>query len=346
MSQTAARQDTAMRQGPGRTRRRLIELALDHLVWFILLAVLTIFSVSIEGFFQIGIFLNILEQSAFVGILAVGLSLVIIAGQMDLSIESTMALSAMVTALFFGTNGAGMGLTLEPSWLVFPVTLLGSLALGALVGMGNAVIVVRFRINAFIATLAAFIVLRGAVVAISGGRSVYGLPDELRAVAIGDFLGVPLLGWVMLAIFVASQFMLRRTPFGRYLYLVGGNSTAPFRAGIPVDRIVIWSFVICGMLAAVAGWLLAARTAGATANLGVGILFETFAAVVIGGVSLKGGVGSLSGVLAGVLLLSAIRTAINVMGMPPHYTQMIHGGLVLAAVLLDAFKTSIRKRYL
>ena len=327
-------------------QRRLIELALDHLVWFILAIVLSVFSLSIDGFFQVGIFLNILEQSAFVGILAVGLSLVIIAGHMDLSIESTMALSAMTTAIFFGANGAGLGWVLEPSWLVLPVTLLGSLLLGAAVGAGNALLVVRFRINAFIATLAAFIMLRGAVVALSGGRSVFGLPSELRAIAIGDFLGLPLLGWLMLVVFVVFQFALRKTPFGRYLYLVGGNAIAPFRAGIRVDRIVVWSFVLCGMLAAFAGWLLAARTAGATANLGIGMLFETFAAVVIGGVSLKGGVGSLSGVLAGVLLLSAIRTAINVMGMPPHYTQMIHGGLVLAAVLLDAFKTSIRKRYL
>lgn len=345
MAQSATRENMATRH-VGRTRQRLIEFALDHLVWFILLVVLASFSISIDGFFQTGIFLNILEQSCFVGILAVGLSLVIIAGQMDLSIESTMALSAMLTALFFGTNGAGLGWTTDPAWLVVPVTLIGSLALGALIGMGNALVVVRFRINAFIATLAAFILLRGAVVAVSGGRSVYGLPEQLRVMAIGDFLGVPLLGWTMVVVFVVSQFMLRRTPFGRYLYLVGGNPTAPFRAGIPVERIVTASFILCGMLAAFTGWLLAGRTAGATANLGVGILFETFAAVVIGGVSLKGGIGSLSGVLAGVLLLSAIRTAINVMGMPPHYTQMIHGGLVLAAVLLDAFKHSIRKRYL
>jgi ribose transport system permease protein len=346
MSQSAAQQGAGPQPEIGRLQRRVIELALDHLVWFILVIVLAVFSLSIEGFFQVGIFLNILEQSAFVGVLAVGLSLVIIAGHMDLSIESTMALSAMTTAIFFGTNGAGLGWVLEPTWLVVPVTLLGTLLLGAGIGAGNALLVVRFKINAFIATLAAFIVLRGAVVALSGGRSVYGLPSELRVVAIGNFFGLPLLAWMMLIVFVAFQFILRKTPYGRYLYLVGGNPTAPFRAGIRVDRIVTWSFMLCGMLAAFAGWLLASRTAGATANLGVGMLFETFAAVVIGGVSLKGGIGSLSGVLAGVLLLSAIRTAINVMGMPPHYTQMIHGGLVLVAVLLDAFKATIRKRYL
>jgi len=106
------------------------------------------------------------------------------------------------------------------------------------------------------------------------------------------------------------------------------------------------AFVLSSCLAAFAGWLLAARTAGATANLGTGMLFEAFAAVVIGGVALKGGSGRLTGVFAGVLLLSAIDTAINVMGMPPHYTLVIRGGLVLAAVLLDTLKLEIRRRYL
>ena len=121
---------------------------------------------------------------------------------------------------------------------------------------------------------------------------------------------------------------------------------ATFRAGIRTSRVVAIAFVLSGALAGFAGWLLASRTAGATANLGIGMLFQAFAAVVIGGVSLKGGQGRLSGVFAGVLLLSSIQTAINVMGMPPHYTQMIQGSLVLAAVLLDTFKTTVRRYWL
>jgi ribose transport system permease protein len=128
--------------------------------------------------------------------------------------------------------------------------------------------------------------------------------------------------------------------------LIGGNVTAAFRAGINVNRAVTLTFVLSGMLAGFAGWLLSSRTAGATAGLGIGMLFQAFAAVVIGGVSLKGGQGRLSGVFAGVLLLSSIQTAINVMGMPPHYTQMIQGSLVLAAVLLDTFKTTVRRHWL
>ncbi|MCB1402069.1 MAG: ABC transporter permease, partial [Rhodobacteraceae bacterium] len=296
-------------------------------------------------FLQIGIFLNILEQSTFVGVIAVGLSLTLIAGEMDLSVESVMALAAMLVALTFGTGGAGGGLELDPAWLAFPVSLAMALGVGAAVGALNGLLVVRFEINAFIVTLASYIWGRGLVVALSGGRSVYGLPDALRGVAVQRLLGVPLLAWVLIAVYLVFSFLLAKTPFGRHLFMIGGNAVASNRAGIRVARNVILAFLLSGMLAGLAGWLLASRTAGATANLGIGMLFQAFAAVVIGGVSLRGGVGRLSGVFAGVLLLSSIQTAINVMGMPPHYTMMIQGLLVLTAVLLDTAKNNLRRSY-
>jgi ribose transport system permease protein len=168
----------------------------------------------------------------------------------------------------------------------------------------------------------------------------------LRSIANIDLAGIPLLVLLLVLVYLVFHFILTRTPFGRHIYMIGGNVTAPFRAGINVHRLTIWIFVLSGVLAAFAGWLLSIRANGATPNLGFGMLFEAFAAVVIGGVSLRGGVGRLSGVFAGVLLLSSIDTAINVMGLQPQYMQVIRGGLVLAAVLLDSFKTVIRRSYL
>jgi ribose transport system permease protein len=164
--------------------------------------------------------------------------------------------------------------------------------------------------------------------------------------AIERPLGVPLLAWTLIAVYLVFAFIMTKTPFGRHLIMIESNAIATFRTGIRVGRAVAIAFMLSGALAGFAGWLLASRTAGATANLGIGMLFQAFAAVVIGGVSLKGGYGRLSGVFAGVLLLSSIQTAINVMGMPPHYTQMIQGSLVLAAVLLDTLKTTVRRHYL
>ncbi len=331
---------------PLRRYKRALTFLLDNLVWLILLIALGCFAAFIPRFFQIGIFLNILEQSTFVGIIAVGLSLTLISGHMDLSVESVMALAAMLVALTFGTGGAGGGLALTPEWLAVPVSLAMALGAGAMIGALNGLLVVRLEINAFIVTLASYIWGRGLVVALSGGRSVYGLPDPLRVPAIERIAGVPLLAWGLIAVYAVMAFMLAKTPFGRHLYMIGGNAVASRRAGIAVGRNVILAFVLSGLLAGLAGWLLASRTAGATANLGIGMLFQAFAAVVIGGVSLRGGYGRLSGVFAGVLLLSSIQTAINVMGMPPHYTMMIQGLLVLAAVLLDTAKNGLRRRYL
>jgi ribose transport system permease protein len=327
-------------------RRAMIEFVLDNLVWLILVAAIAVFAATIPNFLQVGILINILQQSAFIGIIAVGLSLTLIAGHMDLSIESVMALSAMTVALVFGTGGAGGGLSLDPAWLALPVSLAMALAVGAAVGSLNGFLVVRFGINAFIVTLASFIWARGLVVALSGGRSVYGLPDAMRVMAVERVAGLPLLAWMLILVYVVFIFVLTQTPFGRHLTMIGGNPTATYRAGIRVGRTVAAAFILSGVLAGFAGWLLASRTAGATANLGIGLLFQAFAAVVIGGVSLKGGQGRLSGVFAGVLLLSSIQTAINVMGMPPHYTQVIQGSLVLAAVLLDTLKNTIRRRFL
>jgi ribose transport system permease protein len=325
-------------------QRALIEFVLDNLVWFLLVFVLAVFSVAIPNFFQIGIFANIIEQSTFVGVMAIGLAIVIIAGHMDLSVESVAALTAMVTGILFCSHGIGLGYTLSPEWLIVPVSLLLAMCVGGAIGAINGWLVVRLQMNAFIVTLAAYIWVRGLVVAISGGRSAQGLPPSLRFIGIDTVAYIPLIAWIAVACFALFTFIMAKTPFGRHVTMIGGNPVATFRAGIRVDKLVVFSFVLAGAIAGVAGWLLAIRTSGATANLGTGMLFNAFAAVVIGGVSLKGGVGKLPGVYAGVLLLSSIHTAINLMGLPAHYTQMILGGLVLAAVLLDTVKLSIRQK--
>lgn len=341
---------SVMTTTPGRAitprQRAMIEFALDNLVWFILAIVLVVFSVTIPNFFQTGIFVNIVEQSTFVGVMAIGLAIVVIAGHMDLSVESIAGLTAMITGILFCARGIGLGLTLTPDWLIVPVSLFVALAVGAVIGTVNGYLVVRLRMNAFIVTLAAYIYVRGMVDAISGGRSAQDLAPALRVIGLPIEMLASIPGTALVAIvcFVIFTFILAKTPFGRHVIMIGGNPTAAFRAGIKADRLVLISFIIAGAIAGLAGWLLAIRTSGATANLGVGMLFRAFAAVVIGGVSLKGGIGQLPGVYAGVLLLSAIQTAMNVMALPVQYTQMILGALVLAAVLLDTVKLQIRQK--
>ena len=326
-------------------QRAIAEFVLDHLVWFMLVIMLILFSIFVPNFFQTGIFVNIVESSTMTGVMAIGLAIVIIAGHMDLSVESVAALAAMVTGLLFCSRGIGLGIVLTPEWLALPVSLVAALAVGAVIGALNGFLVVKLRLEAFIVTLASYIWVRGIVVALSGGRSAQDLSPSIRFIGIDTVLGIPLIAWIAILCFVAFSFMMAKTPFGRHVKLVGGNAVAAFRAGIKVDRLMLTSFILAGAIAGLAGWLLAIRTSGATANLGVGMVFQAFAAVVIGGVSLKGGVGQLPGVYAGVLLLHSIQTAINLMGLPAHYTQVILGLLVLAAVLLDTLKLQIRQRF-
>jgi len=325
-------------------QRRLFEFVLDNLVWFILFVVLAIFSAFVPNYFQPQIFINIIEQSTVLGVMSIGLAIVIIAGHMDLSVESVAALSAMVTGMMFASAGIGMDIPLSPGWLKVPASLAAGLAVGGLIGLLNGVLVVKVKLDAFIVTLASFIWVRGTVVALSGGRSAQGLASEIRWFAIQRVFGLPLSAYIAILCFVVFSVMMMKTRFGRHLTLIGGNETAAFRAGIKVNKVLITAFVMAGMISALAGWLLAIRTSGATANLGLGMLFQAFAAVVIGGVSLKGGIGGVPGVYAGVLLLSSINTAINLLHLPAEYTQVIQGLLVLAAVLLDTLKHTIRKR--
>ncbi len=324
--------------------RKILEFILDNLVWFMLLFVLAAFSLFIPNYFQLGIFANIIEASSVLGVMSIGLALVITAGHMDLSVESVAALSAMTVGILFCSAGIGLGIDLQPAWLMVPVSLFLGMLVGGLVGALNGFLIVKVKMNAFIVTLASYIWVRGIVLAVSGGRSAQDLAPAIRWFGIQRLLGLPLTAWIAILCFVVFSFVMAKTPFGRHLLMIGGNENATFRAGIKVSRILIIAFILAGAIAGLSGWLLAIRTSGATANLGIGLLFNAFAAVVIGGVSLKGGVSSLPGVYAGVLLLSSINTAINLLQLPATSTQLIHGLLVLAAVLLDTLKLQLRQK--
>ncbi len=254
-------------------QRAIAEFVLDHLVWFMLAVVLIVFSIFVPNFFQPGIFVNIIEQSTFVGVMAIGLAIVIIAGRMDLSVESVLALAAMATGILFCSNGLGLGISFTPEWLIIPVSLGIAMAAGMAIGAINGFFVVRLQMEPFIVTLASFIWGRGLVLAISGGRSAQGLPDSLRFIGIQHVLGIPLTAWFAIGCFAVFSFVMAKTPFGRHIMLIGGNPVAAFRAGIKVERLTYLAFIIAGAIAGMAGWLLAIRTSGATANLGTGMLF-------------------------------------------------------------------------
>lgn len=317
----------------------LTRLLLDNIVWVILAAAMLIFSIGIAGFASPQNYINIVYHAVFIGILAIAEAVCLLSGQMDLSIESIAGFSAILSAYLAGSSRFASGLHVDP-FLALAIVLL----LGAIVGVVNAFFVTRLRINAFLVTLSTYIIVRGLALSLTEGRGVTALPDSFRIVDTFQVLGIPFMVIVMVGLFIAFHFVMSNTRFGRHVYVTGGNMVAGQNFGISTRGVLVRVFVISGVLAALTGWLITARSDGATPAAATGFLFEVLAAAVIGGVSLTGGVGSLVGVFAGALLLSAIHTALNMMAISPFVADVVRGGLVLGAIVLDSFKRSVDAR--
>ena len=304
---------------------------LRNAVWIVLLFT-TIAFVAVEPrLLSVRIFINVLEHSSILGILVIGMIFCLLAGRFDLSSESTLGFTALVGAWMVSTNPFfGSGWQLPPALVI--VLMLG---MGAGVGCLNSFFIIKLRVNAFIVTLAMLLALRGFTYVFTNANTMYDLPPSFAALggySIGGLLPVSVI--LFLSLFVVNQFVLSYTSFGRDLYAIGGNREAAFAAGIRVDRRTLTAFILSGMLGALAAWVLAGRLQAVTINLGQGMVFEVFAAAVIGGVSLAGGKGTMMGPLGGVLLLGVITTGLSVMPISSFWVDAVRGVLILAAVVL------------
>lgn len=320
--------------------KKIIIWFLDNIVWVILFAILIIFSLTIEGFNQWSIFKNILYHSVFVGILAISNTLCVISGELDLSTESVMALSGIITAYLAGVGAVQSGLQLNG------IATLGIVILvGICVGVFNSFFIIKLKISSFIITLAGYLAFRSIGLVLTKGRGIYSISEDILWVARKDIGPIPLMVIIILVIYFLFSKLLGNFRLGRYIYFIGGNRQASYNAGINVSKVLCSVFILSSVLAAIAGWLMAGRLNGSSPSLGMGMLFDSLAALVIGGVSLKGGVGKLSGVFAGTIILSAISTVIAIVGMNPYYTNIIRGGLILSAVVLDSIVSYYRAKY-
>ncbi len=304
---------------------------LRNAVWIVLLFT-TIAFVAVEPrLLSVRIFINVLEHSSILGILVIGMIFCLLAGRFDLSSESTLGFTALVGAWMVSTNAFfGSGWQLPPALVIVLM-----LAMGAGVGCINSFFIIKLRVNAFIVTLAMLLALRGFTYVFTNANTMYDLPPSFVALggySIGGLLPISVI--LFLSLFVVSQFVLSYTAFGRDLYAIGGNREAAFAAGIRVDQHTLTAFVLSGMLGALAAWVLAGRLQAVTINLGQGMVFEVFAAAVIGGVSLAGGKGTMMGPLGGVLLLGVITTGLSVMPISSFWVDAVRGVLILAAVVL------------
>ncbi|WP_062428525.1 ABC transporter permease [Herbidospora daliensis] len=282
-------------------------------------------------FLQADNIINILQTMSEISLLVLAQALVLIVGKMDLSLESTFGLAPGVAAWLTVAVGTGSGLGLLSGFWAIPITL----AVGVLVGVVNALFIVRFGLNGFIVTLGMLIVLRGLLTGISGGQTFFNLPESMTYLGSAMWFGVPASIWICLLLFAVGVLVMGFTGFGRSLYAIGGNVDAAKAAGIRTDRVLWITLIAASVLAAIGGLLLTGRLASVAAAQGDGAIFTVFAAAVIGGVSLNGGKGTVFGAFTGILLLYMIQNVLTLAGVPAQWIEALNGAIILTALALS-----------
>jgi simple sugar transport system permease protein len=292
-----------------------------------LVLLLIVGSIANEAFLLPANLLTILQQSSILALLVLAESLVLITGKFDLSLESTVGLAPMLGGWLVTTAAiGGSGWMLNP-YLAIAVTLIVGVVIGAFIGL----LVVKLGLNAFIVTLSMLILLRGITLGVASGKTLYDLPPEFTYLGSAVWLGVPASIWICGILFVLGAFLMRYHRFGRALYAIGGNAEAARAAGIRVERVTWIVFILASLLAALAGLLLSGRLGAITAQQGSNMIFTTFAAAVIGGISLNGGKGSLFGALLGVLLLGIVTNILTLSQIASFWIDATFGAIILIA---------------
>ncbi len=303
----------------------------DELALLQLIVVAMIIGAFVQpAFFTQVNLVNILQQSSELSVLVLAEAIILIVGKFDLSLESIVGVAPMFAAwLVTDTAINGSGLMLNPYLAVLLI-----FAVGVAVGAFNGWLIVRLGLNAFIATLAMLILLRGISIGMTNGRTLYDLPAPLLYLGNAHWLGLPASVWVSGALYVVAGLILRYHRFGRALYAIGGNAEAARAAGIRVDQYVWTVFAIGGALAALSGLMLTGRMASVLSGQGQNMIFTVFAAAVIGRISLNGGKGSIFGALFGVILLGIISNILTLSNIETFWISATYGAIILLSLIV------------
>ncbi|KIX41485.1 sugar ABC transporter permease [Burkholderia pseudomallei] len=323
-TQTLSRLDAAPR------RVNVAELASRFGIPIVFVALCVVLAFASPYFLTWRNWSDILRQTSINGILAIGMTYVILTKGIDLSVGSVLALAGIVSGL---AGAAGHGLA---------VSLAAGVACGAALGAINGVAIARLNVPPFVATLGMLSVARGVTYIANDGSPVANLPDDYLSLGIGRLgpLGMPVL--IFAGVALACWWVLRYTTYGRYLYAVGGNEKSARTSGIGVRKVVFSVYVVSGALAGLAGMILAARTTSALPQAGVSYELDAITAVVIGGTSLSGGQGGVVGTLFGALLIGVINNGLNLLGVSSYYQQIAKGLIIVLAVLIDVARKQQR----
>ncbi|MFG6157926.1 ribose ABC transporter permease [Halomonas sp. 1390] len=308
--------------------RSAVRLLIDNKAFLALVLLVVVSAAMSDNFLTGDNLLNVLRQTSINAIIAMGVTFVILTAGIDLSVGAVLALS--------GAFAASMTASGLAPWISVP----GSIAAGAAMGMVSGLFVAFGRIQAFVVTLVAMTVVRGATLVYTDGRpiSIGGgdVADAFWQLGGGYWMGIPIPIYLMFFVFVLCWAVLHHTRFGRHVYAVGGNEQVARLSGINVNRIKVSVYAIAGACAALAGVVLTARLGSAQPNAGMTYELDAIAAVVIGGTSLMGGRGRIFGTLVGALVIGVLNNALNILGVSSYFQMIAKGAVILLAVLIDS----------
>ena len=299
------------------------------LIAFVLICIAI--SILSPNFLTVTNLLIVVRQITINAMLAFGVTFVIVSGGIDLSMGSVVAVAGVVAASFA-----------HPGSYPLIIPLIAGISAGLLIGAFNGIVITKGNVPPFIVTLGTMTIGRGLALIISDGRPISNLSDTFGYIGGGELLGIPFPIVILGIIFIACLFLLKKTVLGRYIYAVGGNEEAARASGINVNKIKITVYTLCGGLSAVGGIILASRISTGQPNVGVAFELDAIAAVVIGGTSLSGGIGTMTGTLIGALLIGVIGNGLDLLNVSSYYQQVVMGLIIIIAVILD----NLRRRNL
>ena len=297
-----------------------------NIIYVLFLVMVIGLSIFTNAFFSLNNFSNILRQSAVVGVLALGMTYILIIGGIDLSVGSIMALASCVTASF--CKNAQVGL---PLWLAVLIGII----VGAIIGFINGYIVAGLGIVPFIATLGTQTAVRGLTLVYTNGRPVNDLRTDYIAIGQGFSFKIPNPVLIFIVLAIIAWFVLSQTKYGRYLYAIGGNEDAAVVSGLNVKRLKIITYTINGAIAAISGIMLSSRIAVGSPTAGEGYELQAITAVVIGGTSNTGGTGGIIPTIVGVLIIGVLNNGMDLLGLSGYYQKVITGVITVLAVVID-----------
>ncbi len=290
-----------------------------------------------DTFLTMDNFLNVLRRSSVYGIIAIGMTFVIVSGGIDLSVGSMLAVCGMIGAAAMEAIGGA-----NPQGWALVAGTIASVAAGVVCGMGNGILITQFRLQPFIVTLGTMSFFRGIALVMKDGQPI-NIPDY-KYLGEGIVLGAPVSVLIFAVAITAAMFVLRYTPLGRYTYAIGSNREAAFHAGVRVERNLVWIYTIVGLLAGIAAMIQVSRTVSAQPTAGLGAELDVIAAVVIGGASLSGGRGTITGTIIGTLLISFLRNGCTLLGISTNAQLIVIGMIIVVAVAVDQLAQARTKK--